>query len=246
MVHQHIEQAGELGRRGLYRGGSIASGQKLQPVRVPGHKALEQGTIQPVQVADSISDGEHRLQIQVEGGVAKLSQVYQCSSAVCCVQRQSEVDRNGGGAAPTLRISDGENFPPRAFAARLSLSGRKAHKSFEQLGGGSRALDEFTRTRPHRADNYLRLLNAAYGENRGFRALLVQQLDGAECLGRVIGRDVDDHHVRMGALHSAQHWIRTTHREGCGRLHGSSHASAVYEHLQYRTLLVVRRYYDYR
>jgi len=77
IARQHVEELGKLRARRFRQFGSAGPSQQLQAAFVPGHKAFQQRTVQPVQVPDRVTDGKKRLQIHVQRGVAQRCDIHQ-------------------------------------------------------------------------------------------------------------------------------------------------------------------------
>ena len=157
VADQQVKQLGELrGRRlRLHRRGG--AGQQLQASAVAGHETFQQGTVQAMQVADGISHGEQRFQVQVQRAVSEWGNVNQGGAAVGSLQGQSKIDGYRGGAAAPFGVDHGEHLAARFFAAALSLRGGQPHKGFQQIGGGGGPLHEFASSGPHRIHDDLGL-----------------------------------------------------------------------------------------
>ncbi len=121
MRDQHVEEANKFGGRRFDGGGGVGSSEELQAAAVARHETFQQGTIHAVKVARGVGDIEQRFQVEVEGGVAEGREIDQGGAAVGRLQRQSEIDGNGGGSAAAFGIDDGKDFAARAFFLNPAL-----------------------------------------------------------------------------------------------------------------------------
>jgi hypothetical protein len=144
-----------------------------------------------MQVARGVGYGENWLQVEVQRCMSERSDVYQCRLSMRRLQSKRKVYGYGGGTASPLGIEHGKNFAAGTFLPHTPLGRAKAHKGFQQVSRGCRALDKFPRPGPHCANDYLRLIEIADGKYCGVRHLLVQQFNRSQGRGRIVRRDVD-------------------------------------------------------
>ena len=116
----------------------------------------------------------------------------------------------------------------------------QAHKGFEQIGGVGGAFDEFARSGAHGVDDDLRLVQIADGKDGGVGHFLMQQFDGAQSQRRIVGGNVDQSDVGIGAAHPPRDRIGGGHRKTGAGVNRARHTGAVDEHLQHGALLVIR------
>ena len=103
---------------------------------MPGHEAIEQRRIEPVQIGERVGDGEGGLEIEMQRAVAKRRKIDQSRAVMNGVQGQGEIDGDGGGAAAALGIDNGEDLAAGRFAPGLAAGGGEANEGFEQIVGG--------------------------------------------------------------------------------------------------------------
>jgi hypothetical protein len=87
--------------------------------------------------------------------------------------------------------------------------------------------------------------DAANGEYRQRRHLLMDQLNPAQGHDRIIRRDVDQNHISFGHLYPVHQRVGCRHRKIAVRMHYPSYAGTLYQYLQYSSLFVIWcDYYD--
>src|SRR2546422_4549444 len=132
------------------------------------------------------------------------------------------------------------------FAAHFSLGSGEPNESFEQICCSRWAFNILARARAHRVHDCLWLGHAANGEQRGFRQLLMDDFDCSQSQRGIIAGDVDQNHVRGGALDTPHDGISGHYREAGATMYRARHAGPVYQNLQDRALFAILRDYDYR
>src|SRR6478609_8914229 len=130
---------------------------------MPGHEALQQGTVEAVEVAQRIGNAKERFQVHVQSRMAQRSEIHQCCLTVSGLQCEREVYRNRRCATAPFCVYYAEHFPASAFFVPFSLGGREADESLQKIRSGSRTLDELASARTHGVHDDLRLRHAAYG-----------------------------------------------------------------------------------
>ena len=197
-----------------------------------------------MQIANRIPHAELWLKVQVQPGMSQRRNVNQRYIAMGRMQRQRQVHGGGGRPTPALGVDYGKDFSPRSFAVHLSLRRSQPHKGFEQVGGGGGAFDEFARPGTHGAHDDLGLGHAAHREDDRVPHFLMDQFNGPQRQGGIVGGHVDQHDLRTCTLHPAQNRIGDHHRITGAGVHHPRHAGAVHQHLQHGTLLSILGY-DY-
>ncbi len=113
-----------------------------------------------MEVADRIGNREGSLQIQMQRGVAQGCQINQGDVTVGGLKGQGKVDRDGGGAAPSLCVDYREDFAARAVFFNLALAVEsRTNASSKSVVVVGRSMN--SRAPAHGTHDHLRLGHAA-------------------------------------------------------------------------------------
>ena len=180
----------------------------------------------------------------MQRGVAERSKVDESGVAISRLQREGEVDSDGGGSAAALGVDNGEDFAARAFFLNAALGGGEAHKGFEKIGSGGGALDELAGSGAHGAYDDLWLIEASDGKYGGVRKFLMKKLDGVHGRSGIIRGNVNEQDIGMGSLYAAHDGIGRGNGETGTGMNRAGHTGAIDQHLEHGALLIVRGHDD--
>ena len=69
----------------------------------------------------------------------------------------------------------------------------------------------------------------------------MNQFKGSQGKRWIVGRNIDQNHIRVCAADSTQHRIGCCYRTSGARMHNFRHAGSVYQHLQDGSLFTILR-----
>src|ERR1700684_547216 len=103
----------------------------MQAVLGSGHEAIEQRSVEAMQILERVVHSKIRAQVEMQLGVAYRGEVDQNHIAVGLLQSDSGVDSSGGGAGASLGAEKGEDAGFARAPASASAVRTEAGQRFE-------------------------------------------------------------------------------------------------------------------
>src|ERR1700674_116015 len=164
VIDQQIEKPSQLARRGLGGIWLLGSGQQMQALFGEGHKAIEQGDVQAVEILQGIVHPKLGPQVEMKSGVTDGSKVDENYISMRTLQGDRGVD-GGGGASGASLGADESKHPGLARASETAgTGGTKAGQRLEQRLGAGGVIEVFPGARSHAGNDVGGAGHLAVGE----------------------------------------------------------------------------------
>ena len=185
----------------------LRAGEKMQSVFGSGHQAIEQRSVEAVQILERVGNSEAGTQVEMELGVADGSEIHQDHAAVGLLQGDGGVDGGGGRARASLGAEKGKDAGLARAAASAGAVGTETGQGFEKSFGAGAVIQIFTGPGAHAGHNGGGLLHGSVGKDGELEGVGLNQFDGFDGALRILGRDIDDDDFGAQVLNLAQDGI---------------------------------------
>ena len=134
---------------------------------------------------------------------------------------------------PPLALTTVNTFPRGPSRSTFRCAAVQPYECFEKVSGGGGALDVLAGAGTHRPNNHLGLRHATDGKDDRAGELLVDQFNGAERQGVVLGGHIYQYDGRIRALDTAQNRVADRIGKSGAGVDNSRHAGTVHQYLQH-------------